>query len=241
MTTNNLDLNDNTKSYRNFLLGLLLIDFIIVLAHFYNSVLIPDEQYSPFLSLVVDRSLGEVFQYIKWLFIAVVFVLIAKKQSAIGYVSWALLFLYLLLDDSLELHEKIGGYLVRDMTATPPLGLRTQDIGELAVTAIAGGLLSILLLWSYIKGNTLFRSITKDMLWLMLGLAIFGIGIDMLGQMVPPGRGIYFILGIIEDGGEMIIASAMACYIYIALDVPEKAEISRLLNFLRNFQLKRYF
>jgi hypothetical protein len=63
------------------------------------------------------------------------------RQRDALYLAWAALFLYLLLDDSLELHEEIRNSVVRTLDLVPALGLRTKNFGEITVTLIAGLLL----------------------------------------------------------------------------------------------------
>ena len=235
-------MNNNTYNFRIisiFLLLLLFIDFGFVLLHFYNSVLIPDEQFNYSFSLVDDSSFAEKFQYLKWLLIATLFLIISIKQSTFKYMAWALIFLYLLLDDSLEIHETFGAYLVQNSTSNAPFGLRMQDIGELLVTAIAGSILFSLLLWAYIKGNSVFKKITKEMLLLIAVLVLFGVGVDMLHQMFNVGRISNFLFEIVEDGGEMFIASIMLWYTFIVSKLNHGGIISFFQTFLQSLLSKR--
>ena len=227
-------MNNNTGSFRInsiFLLLLLSIDFGFVLLHFYNSVLIPDEQFNYSFSLVDDSSFAEKFQYLKWLLIATLFLIISIKQSTFKYMAWALIFLYLLLDDSLEIHETFGAYLVQNSTSNAPFGLRMQDIGELLVTAIAGSILFSLLLWAYLKGNSVFKRITKEMLLLIAVLVFFGVGVDMLHQIFNAGKISNFLFEVVEDGGEMLIASIMLWYTFIV----SKLNHGGILNYFQTF------
>ena len=133
----NSDITIPANSRLFLLMSLVCIDLGFIGLHFYNS-LIPDEQWSPLFSLVNDDSIAELFQYIKWFVIAVLFILIASKRSTFNYFAWALVFTYFLLDDALEIHEKVGGYLIQNANFTAPFGLRLQDVGELSVSAVAG-------------------------------------------------------------------------------------------------------
>jgi len=222
-----------------FFLILLSLDFCFILLHFYNSVLIPDSQFNPLFSLVEDTSYAEKFQYLKWALIALLFIYMGFKRAYLNYIPWALLFVYLLLDDSLTLHERIGGHLVQDYTGEAPLGLRFQDIGELMVSAIAGSILFSLLALAYFKGNKIFQKITKEMLMIFSVLVVFGVGIDMLGQMIDPGRYLTFVLEVIEDGGEMFIASAMLWYAYVVAKANQGGILSYLHSFLQSLHLVR--
>lgn len=228
------------KTSSNLLLLLLAIDFGFIFLHIYNSVLIPDEQFNDLFSLVQDSSLSEYFQYLKWLIIAILFIVISIKQSSLTYIAWTLLFLYLLFDDSLELHEKYGADFIQYINSTPPMGLRKQDVGELIVTAIAGGLLFTILAWAYLKGSEIFKNVTKEMLILIAILALFGVVIDMLGQTfgsmldsINASKRLFdFLYGILEDGGEMFIGSIMLWYTYIV----SRENKGGLSSFLKSFK-----
>ena len=228
------------KTSSNLLLLLLAIDFGFIILHIYNSVLIPDEQFNDLFSLVQDSSLPEYFQYLKWLVIAVLFIVISIKQSSLTYIAWTLLFLYLLFDDSLELHEKYGADFIQYIKSAPPLGLRKQDVGELIVTAIAGGFLFTILAWAYLIGSEIFKKVTKEMLILIAILALFGVVIDMLGQTfgsmldsINASKRLFdFLYGILEDGGEMFIGSIMLWYTYIV----SRENKGGLSSFLKSFK-----
>ena len=203
VTPNNLNLK--------ILMGLILVDLVVIGLNFYNSW-IPDDQWSEFLALASDNSIGELVQYCKWFLITVLFVLLIIKRSSISYLSWALVFLYLLLDDSMQIHETVGGYLMQGYDFATPGGLRLQDIGELAVSAIAGSTLLLISIWAYKKGDDFFKITTQNMLYLFLALVFFGVVFDVIAVMVYSGNITAFFFDVFEDGGEMIVASLMLWY-----------------------------
>lgn len=198
-----------------FLIVLVLIDLVVIGLNFYNSW-IPDDQWSEFLAIGSDNSIGEYIQYVKWLLITVLFVSIGIKRSDLNYLSWALLFAYLLADDSLGLHENIGEYLVQFMNFIPSMGgLRLQDIGELLVSAIAGSVLLLVAIWAYKTSDEFYKVTTKGMFILFIILVLFGVVFDVVAVMIYTGNVSAFIYDVIEDGGEMFVASFMFWYIII--------------------------
>ncbi len=214
------------------LLGLIIVDLIIIGLNFYNSW-IPDEQWTEFLALAADDSIGEYFQYLKWFFISVLFIWIAIKRSSYSFLAWFLLFLYLLLDDSLSLHENIGGYLMSGYSFDTPMGLRLQDIGELIVSAIAGSVLLLIFIFAYKQGRDFFKITTFNMFYLFLALVFFGVFFDVVAVMIYGGDAtLAFFFDVFEDGGEMIVASFMFWYAVLILDA-EKLPIS-LIDSVRN-------
>lgn len=197
------------------LIVLVLVDLVVIGLNFYNSW-VPDEQWTEFLAIGSDDSIGEYIQYVKWFLITVLFVSIAIKRSALNYLSWALLFFYLLADDSLGLHENFGGYLARYMNFVPSMGgLRLQDIGELLVSAIAGSLLLLVSIWAYRTSDAFYKVTTKSMLVLFIILVLFGVVFDVVAVIIYTGNISAFIYDVIEDGGEMVVASFMLWYIII--------------------------
>ena len=83
----------------------------------------------------MDRSYPEMFQYLQTFAAALLLLAIARRRRVAAYLAWQPVFFYLLIDDAFQVHERLGGWLVRDLTLTRPLGLRLQDLGELLVTA----------------------------------------------------------------------------------------------------------
>jgi hypothetical protein len=120
------------------LLGLLIIadlSFIILhIFHVYTGWL-PDSLYS----LSRDRGYAEFFQYTKELWIAVLFLALAIQQRKPVYLIFSFLFLYFLIDDSFEFHEQTGALLADTLHLEPLFGLRSVDMGELAVSYFSVG------------------------------------------------------------------------------------------------------
>jgi len=220
----NKDSNHSTipsNNYLGLLICLILVDLIIIGLNFYNSW-IPDDQWTEFFALASDDSIGEYFQYVKWFLICVLFVCITIKRSSLSFFAWFFLFLYLLLDDSLSIHENIGASLMSTSSFEAPFGLRLQDIGELLVSAIAGSILLLSFIWAFKKGDGFFKTSTFNMFYLFLALVFFGVFFDVIAVMIYGGNPtLAFIFDVIEDGGEMIVASFMFWYAVLMLDAKE--------------------
>lgn len=174
-----------------------------------------------FWDLGTDRSYPEVFQYLKWGTASVLLLVLAWKRRAGTYVVWAVLSLYLLLDDSQWIHERAGRWLVEmlNLRAFEEVYQRhfeyfmlyAQDFGELifALALAAAVAVALLLFW---PGSDAAREriVTKRLIaWVVL-FAFFAVGVDMLHVMAweiyPPA---IELLAIVEDGGEMICASLL--------------------------------
>jgi len=206
----------NFKKEDNRLLVLLLItDLVFMIVHFIYRI---DAVYSmdiisnnPLFSIEKDWGYSEIFQYIKEYWVIILLVILSIKNKHIIYFSWTLLFIYLLLDDSLQIHENFGSYLVTYFDIQPMFDLRAQDLGELLVTAFSASFL-----FSFIAISTFFSSnkeriLSLHIFILVFLLAFFGVIVDMLHEAVPCCTSMWALM---EDGGEMIIMSFILWYIF---------------------------
>jgi hypothetical protein len=100
---------------------------------------------------------GETYQYLKMYWIVLLLVGVSIRRGKLSYLSWALLFVYLLLDDSLLFHERLGSMVASRLGYTPVLNLRAQDFGELTVVAAAGLVFAGLLSFTWWRGDPEFR------------------------------------------------------------------------------------
>ena len=192
----------------NRLLFLLLItDFIFVVMH----VVLIRIGFDPFLfSLQADLGLSEIFQYVKEFWIVILLVIAAIGCGKWVFASWACLFLYLLLDDSLQIHENLGVCLADYLSLEPFLGLRAEDFGEIMASMFFGGLLLLLVLAAYVFSDPRSKLASRRILYLVLCIAFFGIIVDMVHSAFPTIPG----LAVLEDGGEMIVMSLILWYVF---------------------------
>ncbi len=200
---------------KNFklLILLFLTDLIFILIHMAHQLDLFGMLSKDLLSLSVDKSYAEVYQYIKeyWIILLLVFIGIKKKSKL--YFMWALLFFYFLLDDSLQIHEILGQYSAIQFNIQDKLSLRAEDFGELVVSLFAGILLFSIIGAFHYKSSTIEKKISKSLFFLVLILILFGIGIDMIDSMIPTTFW-KAIFALIEDGGEMVVMSIILEYVY---------------------------
>ena len=192
---------------------LVSVDLVFITLHFVRCA--TSLLSSSLFSLTKDHSYPEIFQYIKefWIIILILSIFVKTKES--GYIAWAMLFTYMLCDDALLIHEQVGYITANNLDFTPLFGLRLQDFGELASTAISMILLLTLICVFYMRGSTMFKKITRDLLILLSVIAFFGVFIDMVHVVVKLGWKVSFIIGVIEEGGEMIAVSMTAWYVFL--------------------------
>jgi len=196
------------KKSPNLLYLLLQADLVFILFHCFYLI---DIVTNPLFSIEKDMAYAEIYQYIKEYWIVVLLFLLAIKERHIIYLSWSLLFMYLLLDDSLQIHERFGSFLVEYYNFKPMFELRAQDFGELSVIILIG-----LFLFTFIGASYLFidnpeKKISKNLFTLVVVLAFFGVLVDMIHIAIPWGKNMW---GLIEDGGEMVIMSVIVWYTF---------------------------
>jgi hypothetical protein len=163
-------------------------------------------------SLYRDRGFAELFQYTKILAIVLLLAGIALR-AGYRYLIWCSLFFYFLLDDALQLHERLGAAVAAGLEFPPAFQLRAQDLGELTVVAGVGVPFAVLLALVWWRADESFRRDSRELALLVGGLAVVGVVLDMLNMMlrVPLLAG---LIGVLEDGGEMVMMSLICWYTY---------------------------
>lgn len=189
------------------LLALLLAaDGVFVALHLWAADARPEYR---LLSIAADNSYAELFQYLKFFWLTLLMLRLSWQARDPGFLPLGTLFLYLLLDDLLRLHEDGGAGLASAWNLPALADLRPKDLGELAVSAAAGLILLPAIGLAYRWGGVALRVLTRRLTLLLALLAIAGIGLDLLTAAWRPSGLPALLLGLLEDGGEMLIASLM--------------------------------
>jgi hypothetical protein len=162
-----------------------------------------------------DGSYPEVYQYIKWFWLIVLMLHISISRRSYAYLAWGLVFAYFLVDDALMIHERVGRIIAGNLAIRAPFGLRLQDLGEVAVSATAGVILLAVVGWAYWHGSQAFKKVSQDLLPLILALVFFGVGMDLVHVAIRLGWTVNFVLGVIEDGGQTLVASLIVWYVFL--------------------------
>jgi hypothetical protein len=195
------------KVFLAFLFGDLLLIFFHIL--YIATDIISTGRFS----IARDGGYGEMFQYFKEFFIFVLFVLLGFRKKKLLYFILGFLFLYLLVDDSLKIHERLGALLAEWLNFQPSFGLRAIDFGEILVSAFFGGLFILAI------GISLFLSDVQTRMvgiWILIAIfffAFFGIALDML-EIAAQDQVLSQIIAIMEEGGEMVVMSVVVWYAF---------------------------
>ncbi len=157
----------------------------------------------------------ELYQYLKEFWIAVCLMVTFAATRHIVYFSWSLIFLFLLVDDAARVHENVGTWLAARYNLPAPFGLRSKDIGELLFAAAAGLTCVAMIGASLWRGTEQSYRVSRDLGLLVVCLGVLGVLVDMLHVIAYTGRSLLAqVLLVIEDGGEMIVMSAVMAYAF---------------------------
>lgn len=210
-------------SFRHVVAALLSIDALLLLAPVFAGALV----YLGMLDTVPQQlkikpvwGLPSLVIYAKWLLIALCLTQAWRANGEPILLSLAFIFAFLLIDDSLELHEQLGTLVKDGFGYAPAFGLRGDDLGELTIWAIWGSASLVVFALGYWHSSTAGRRIGHGFILGIAGLATFGIVVDMLSVLTHDvGKGLLnqivrYLLTNLEDGGELVVASLLLAFAF---------------------------
>ena len=179
-------------------------------------------------SIERDGSFGEMYQYLKYLGIGLALAHLFRRTRLPVLVGWIGVFAFLLLDDSMRIHERFGLGMVAWIHLPDFGGLRGRDIGELIFAALVIAVLAPVLALGFTRGSPSSRGLSADLTFCLAALAACAIGGDTIHRMLT-GTVINTAAGMMEDGGEMM-ALSLTCY-YVAQWIPYRARTEDAVRF----------
>jgi hypothetical protein len=207
------------------LLGLLLLaDLMFIVIHALHVWTPWFPAYS--LSIEVDGGFAEMFQYAKMAGLVACLVYQFYLSRGWTFAGWAAFFAFLLLDDMFFIHERAGAHVAVSLGFPEAFGLRTADFGEITIASLLG-LCAVFMVWLTIRrGGAAARRVSQDILCLLGLLAVFAVAFDALHTITYfHAPAIAPLFAMIEDGGEMLVMSAIAVY---AFDIVRNAGEARI-------------
>jgi hypothetical protein len=210
-----------------YLYLLLAVDVAFIVLHvLYGTEHILSGKVNPSFFLGREESYAETLQHGKEGFIVLLLGLLAARQRSFLYLIWALLFLYLGLDDALEIHENLGYVLSNELGFSPIFGLGTQALGELTVWAFFGFFFFTAIATTYrFSPDRLSKEQSRYLFMLLILFAIPTIALDMGHDMVHkmwPSWQLQILLTIPEDGGELFALSVIVWYVLLMREQQDK-------------------
>jgi hypothetical protein len=221
----------NESSASLLLLLLLSADILFILLHIINrqTPLLDSRLYR----LDIDLSYSEFYQYVKYLWAIILFVIVMSASKIKSYIAWIVVFAFFLGDDAFRVHENLGLIISEIFDLNPPFAMRPRDVGELIVFGSFGILLSVVLAWAYFRGSVVFRKVSNDLLLFIIPLVFVGVLLDAVHAALDLGRLAYLAFVLIEDGGEMVIMSLALWYVFLLTLCKGKPDLY-LHDFLRD-------
>ncbi|HEY9831595.1 MAG TPA: hypothetical protein V6D26_13525 [Stenomitos sp.] len=203
-----LDLKDNSIRLLYLFLATDLVFILIHLVYSYTG-LISNSAFS----LAQERGYAEIFQYIKEYWIALLLGVLAVKQRSVLYLGWSLLFFYLLLDDSLTIHETLGEMASIRLGFQSMFNLQAKDFGEVLVSVCVGLFFLFFLAIAYRFARRIPRETSKYLIIMLFVLAAFGIAVDVLHSLLRFSS-LEPLLAMLEDAGEMVVMSVITWFVF---------------------------
>jgi hypothetical protein len=163
-------------------------------------------------SVNMDGGYPEVFQYVKEAGIAIGLLVLYLRRRSPLYLVWSGAFFYLLLDDALQIHERLAdrfAQLTAQVQLPTVLVLRARDIGELLVAGSVGGLILLCLAFAYVGAAAPDRRVTRALFALLGLLALVGVVLDTAASALAS-----WWIGFLSDASEMLAITAVVWYVY---------------------------
>lgn len=217
-----------------------MIDLLFIGAFLAHTRLTRDVAYSGIFhdrtrwSLGIDGSYPEIFSYLKAGFAALLlFVLFARKR-ALTYVAWGVTLVFILLDDALELHERVGAALVDSGALPTLLGVRPELYAEAVLWLAVAPPLLLLIALGYRREPAL-RPLSRLLLGLLGALFFCGAVVDALHAAAPyvENPTVRFFLArtiLLEDGGELVVLSFFAALTLLHFVLEQTSPARRFLT-----------
>jgi len=212
------------------MLILLLIGdlFFFVLYAVCSLFQLPD---SNLFSLGMDGGFPECFQYVKQTGSAIILVRLFYSTAQFGFLAWAIIFIYLLLDEGLCIHERMGPVLAEWLRMGKFATEKLHHAYELAFSVAMAAFLLIPVACGYRWGSLFCKQVTHALLVLLLSLAGFGLGVDFIHSSIDVGWLAGGMIGAFEEVGEMLIMSLTVGYLCLVYRC-EREQV-RLTDFLQ--------
>lgn len=196
---------------------LLAVDFAFILTNVVavlaqNAHLI--ERVPLWMKITEDLEPPEDFNYLKWLVIVLALCWLALRERWLAPLLWAFIFAMILADDSFQLHERLGDLAATWLDISDNALLYGRDLGELMVFGAMGIVALTTVAFLFSRHDAPTRQMNWRYLLIVLGIGFFGVVIDGLHSILTHLTGADMVgtmsrqaLGLIEDGGEMVVGS----------------------------------
>ncbi|MBX2869559.1 MAG: hypothetical protein KTR18_12830 [Acidiferrobacterales bacterium] len=164
-------------------------------------------------SLIHDRTYSEIFQYLKFFWLVLCFIILLLQSRELMHGFLGIVFSYLLLDDYFEIHEHAGENIANALGFSGTSLLGATEFGELVIFALYGLVFVLGFLFCYRTAHPSTRSLSLGILKILFVFAFFAAVVDVLHSLQLPFV-IRHSIGAVEDGGELLSISVLFWYVY---------------------------
>lgn len=143
----------------------------------------PDEPIHPVFSHPgwngdFDGSHAEILGHIQMVLASVFLFFVAVARRIGVYLAWSAVMAAIVVDDMLQIHERGGEVLVRELGLPGYGGLRPQDTGELLVWGVLAGVIGTGLVISHVRAPRPARRDSWGLFTAAVILVAFGVVLD---------------------------------------------------------------
>ena len=151
--------------------------------------------------LSLDRAVPELYGYAMQAVIVVLLVILAVRAHSRVFWAWAALYLLVLLDDSLRLHEEGSHWLARTLPADLASRI-SQGNGELMVWAVIGLVPLVAVVVNHRRAQE-DRAVSRTIAVLFALLVFCAVVMDAVHEALSFGL-FGWLMAVAEDGGELL-------------------------------------
>lgn len=160
--------------------------------------------------LQMDHGRPEVFAYLLFGWTVVALLLLARRWRALILVGWAALVGFMLADDFMRLHEKVGWWAWHRLSPQWQARMHEQTLEILVLSAFAVVLGGFVLV-AHRRAEGRARVLSGKVLAWVLAIGFFAFGVDLLSTRSEGA--LYQFFTILEDGGELVSVAFLAALV----------------------------
>lgn len=194
-------------------LGFLILDAFFIGLHGVMGVLLVTgriEEWPDLINIDRDWSAGEFLNYCKWAVAAAALFGVWRTERLTMALFFALAFAFLLLDDGLSIHERLGAVVGRELPAA--MGDVRSAAGEAAVFGCYAVVLGSGFALAWRCSGPQGRQVALRYVLLIALMGFFAVFADFAHSSAPSYSVSAGLLGLIEEAGEMLVLTAIAIY-----------------------------
>jgi hypothetical protein len=159
---------------------------------------------SRFFRLSRDRGMAEIIQYLKFGLIIKMFAMWYRTRPSKLIVAWLILFVVMLIDDSIGIHEWISEMILLKINFPSIAGIRPGDLLEAFGFATVEGTACLYVIVCYRKAPGDLQRYSRQMVLVLIPLVTCGLLLDM----------VHLPFQDIEQIGEMLSMSLLLFFVH---------------------------